>query len=88
MQAIDLDVTRGDRKVLAGLGFEVRGGQVLHLLGRNGAGKTSLLEVLCGLRRAGGGRIEGQPGPEALHWLGHRNGLHPAFSPLENLCFW
>lgn len=88
LQAIALDVTRGDRTVLAGLDFQVAGGEALHLLGRNGAGKTSLLEVLCGLRRPGGGQLVGQPGPDALHWVGHRNGSHPAFSPLENLHFW
>lgn len=88
LHVVDLSITRGDRTVLHALDLSVEPGEVLHVQGRNGAGKTSLLEVLCGLRPAAGGRIESRPEPEALHWIGHRNGLHPALSPLENLHFW
>lgn len=88
LQAIRLGVARGDRQILSGLDFTVGPGEVLHLVGSNGAGKTSLLEVLCGLRAPCEGRLEGQPPVHALHWIGHRNGLHDALSPLENLHFW
>lgn len=84
----DLSVVRGDRTIISKLGFTVAAGEVLHLQGRNGAGKTSLLEVLCGLRRPDGGKITGAPAPEQRHWLGHKNGLNPLLSPIENLRFW
>ena len=88
LQVRDLAVARGDRNVVEGLGFDVSPGEVLHIRGRNGAGKTSLLEVLCGLRIAAAGHIEGQPAAEQRHWLGHKNALNPALSPDENLRFW
>ncbi|TAM11423.1 MAG: heme ABC exporter ATP-binding protein CcmA [Nevskiaceae bacterium] len=88
MRVIDLAVARGDRRVLSALNFTVEPGEVLHLVGANGAGKTSLLEVLSGLRAPAEGRVEGQPEADALHWVGHRNALNTSLSPLENLGFW
>jgi heme exporter protein A len=88
LEAEGLAVMRGDHMVVKAVSLRVAAGQWLHLQGANGAGKTSLLEVLCGLRRAAAGRIAGQPPPERLHWLGHRNGLNGTLTPLENLRFW
>ncbi|HEU0276322.1 MAG TPA: heme ABC exporter ATP-binding protein CcmA [Rhodanobacteraceae bacterium] len=88
LQVAGLCVTRGDREVLAHLAFSVGAGEALHLIGRNGVGKTSLLEVLCGLRAPAGGTIRGQPQADELYWVGHRNGVHAALSPFENLRFW
>lgn len=88
LRVINLSVTRGDRTVLKALDFRVEAGDVLHVQGRNGAGKTTLLEVLSGLRPPAQGRIEPRPAADTLHWLGHRNGLHPALSPQENLHYW
>lgn len=87
LTASQLSVTRGERLLFADLSFALDAGEVLHLRGRNGAGKTSLLEVLGGLRQAAAGVLRA---PEAgnLHWLGHRNALNPALSPLDNLAFW
>lgn len=88
LEVHQLVVSRGDRVVLEDLSFSVAEGEVLHVLGRNGAGKTSLLEVLCGLRRADGGRIAPQPAARERHWIGHKNALNPALSAIENLEFW
>ena len=88
LQVSNLAVARGDRNVVEALGFAVAAGEILHIRGRNGAGKTSLLEVLCGLRLPAAGRIEGQPDAEQRHWLGHKNALNPALSPDENQRFW
>lgn len=88
LRVIDLAVARGDRRVLSKLDFVVEAGEILHLVGANGVGKTSLLEVLSGVRAPAHGRLEGRPEPDALHWIGHRNALNDALSPLENLGFW
>jgi heme exporter protein A len=84
----DLAVTRGDRVLLRGLQGEIRAGEVLHIRGANGAGKTSLLEVLSGLREPAAGSISRSFEPDACHWIGHRNALNPALTPFENLRFW
>lgn len=88
MRVVDLTVTRGDRAVLTNLHFTVSEGDILHLQGPNGIGKTSLLEVLSGLRSPAHGHIENFPGSSRLHWVGHRSGFHPALSPMENLRYW
>lgn len=88
LQARHIAVSRGDRTLLSDVSFAVNSGEILHLRGRNGAGKTSLLEVLCGLRERAGGDLLGQPEPSRLHWVGHRNGLNLSLTPLENLQWW
>jgi len=47
-------VVRGITPVVRGLAMAVGEGEVLVLVGRNGAGKTSLLEGIAGLHRCGG----------------------------------
>jgi molybdate/tungstate transport system ATP-binding protein len=42
---------------LSGISFEVAAGEYGVLMGRTGAGKTTILETLCGLRRPTAGRI-------------------------------
>jgi len=56
--------------------------------GGNGAGKTSLLEVLCGLREPAEGAVQLGVEPDQCHWIGHRNGINAALTPAENLRFW
>ena len=84
----DLAVARGDRVLLRGLNGAVQAGEILHVRGANGVGKTSLLEVLSGLRAAESGEVTRAFEPEQCHWVGHRNALNGALSPFENLRFW
>ncbi len=53
-----------DHEVLKGLDFDVREGEIFALLGGNGAGKTTALECMEGLKRYDGGsiRIDGSRG--------------------------
>lgn len=83
----NLALARGDRTLFAGFSLRIEAGEVVHLTGRNGAGKTSLLETIAGLRQPESGQLSVPP-PEQLHWIGHKNGLHPALSAVENLQFW
>jgi iron complex transport system ATP-binding protein len=53
----DLDVNIGSVRVAAGLGFELAAGERLAILGRNGTGKTTLLNTLAGLRETESGSI-------------------------------
>ena len=45
------------REVLKGLSFQVGRGEIFALLGVNGAGKTTALECIEGLRACGGGSV-------------------------------
>lgn len=59
----DVDAWYGDVQVLRGVSLEVARGEVLCLLGRNGAGKTSALRAVMGLmpRRSGAILHRGEP---------------------------
>jgi ABC-type branched-subunit amino acid transport system ATPase component/predicted MFS family arabinose efflux permease len=49
LQVNQLDVSYGSVQVLFDVGFEVRRGEVLALLGTNGAGKSTILRTVTGL---------------------------------------
>jgi heme exporter protein A len=85
LYARDLSVARGDRVLIEQLSLKLVAGERLLLRGRNGAGKTSLLETLAGVRAPALGGVERLA---TLVWVGHRNGLNPGLSAEENLGFW
>lgn len=87
LSASALCIGRGDRRLLSDLHFALRAGDVLHLRGRNGAGKSSLIEVLVGLRPPQSGELHRAAG-EDFHWVGHRNALNPDLTLSENLRCW
>jgi len=43
--------------ILPRISFQIRSGEYAVLMGTTGRGKTTLLECICGLRRATGGRV-------------------------------
>ena len=56
LQVNDIDFSYGHVQVLFDVGFEVRKGEVLALLGTNGAGKSTILRVIAGLGTPARGR--------------------------------
>ena len=48
----------GDAQVLHDVSFNVEAGEIVCLLGRNGAGKSTCLKTIMGLIRATAGRVE------------------------------
>jgi branched-chain amino acid transport system ATP-binding protein len=57
LQITGLDCFYGDVQVLRGLDLTLGPAEILCLLGRNGAGKTTALKAIMGLVRARSGRI-------------------------------
>jgi heme exporter protein A len=96
MELVGQSVTcvRGERTVFSGLSFRITAGEALVLLGRNGAGKSSLLRLVAGLLRPAAGTITLDGGDaelsvgEQAHYLGHQDALKPSLSVRENLTFW
>lgn len=93
----DVACRRGERHVFAHLSFFLRSGGALVLIGRNGAGKSSLLRMLAGLLPVADGRIawDGVDIARAddLHrtrvrFVGHADAVKPALSVVENLHPW
>jgi branched-chain amino acid transport system ATP-binding protein len=92
----DLDVAYGDLPALHGVSLTVEPGEVVSVVGANGAGKTSLLRTISGLLRARRGAIvfDGQPiGTLAPHRVVERGvvqvaegrKIFPGLSVRENL---
>jgi branched-chain amino acid transport system ATP-binding protein len=63
LDATDVSAAYGDTQVLWGISLSVRRGQLVALIGANGAGKTTALKTICGLVRPAAGtlRYEGKP---------------------------
>jgi heme exporter protein A len=89
-----LSCVRSGRQVFRDVDFAVDSGQALLLLGRNGAGKSSLLRMIAGILRAadGGFLLEGGDPEftlaEQAHYLGHQDAVKSSLTVLENLTFW
>ena len=96
LQAANIDFSYGHVQVLFDVSFEVRRGEVLALLGTNGAGKSTVLRVIAGLGTPSRGvvRLNGQTityvAPERRGSMGIRllpggKGVFPQMTVRENL---
>jgi ABC-type branched-subunit amino acid transport system ATPase component/predicted MFS family arabinose efflux permease len=96
LQVNAVDFSYGPVQVLFDVGFEVQRGEVLALLGTNGAGKSTVLRAIAGLGTPSRGviRLHGQPvtfaAPEDRVRLGIRlltggTGVFPQMTVRENL---
>ena len=63
LNAKAVSVNYGDIQVLWDISFSVQSGQIVALLGTNGAGKTTALKTICGVLSGASGQIdfEGKP---------------------------
>lgn len=65
LEVQDLHVYRGATHVLKGLTLSVAEGEIVALIGANGAGKSTTLQTISGLLRPRSGSIFYRPGGEA-----------------------
>lgn len=82
--------------VLDGLDWQLLPGQVVGLLGRNGVGKTTLLEALLGLREPSAGQVQlfGQPAQQLddatrarIGYVPQHSDLFESFTPAQLLAY-
>lgn len=73
------------RRVLDGITFSIKPGEVVGILGRNGAGKTSLLKVISGLVGPTAGSVE--VGGRIMALLAMGVGFRPMLTGRENLLY-
>ena len=67
----DLDVFYGDAQALDGVSVDIAEGDVVAIVGANGAGKSSLIRTIAGMHRPARGRIEFR-GADITGWPSHR----------------
>jgi len=90
----NLECTRDDRLLFNGLVFKLDTGEVLQIEGPNGSGKTSLLRILSGLRRADDGSVKWRGGDiqyarddyyANMVYIGHLPCIKNDLTTLENI---
>lgn len=95
--AKNLVCEKQNRLLFADLNILVNKGELLHVKGENGAGKTSLLRILVGLALPLEGEIvindlsvrtHKDEAHRHLVYLGHKLAFHGLLSAIENLKFW
>jgi len=88
--------TFGDFRAVDGLSLQVRAGEMVGLVGPDGAGKTTAIRIMCGALHADSGtvRVAGYDVPaqveqarEQLGYLAQRFGLYGDLSIQENIEF-
>ena len=86
----------GEQQVLTGFGLQVARGEVVGLLGPNGCGKSTVLNIICQLMQADAGQVQlmGQPmmkqsaHPRTLiGYCAQESALYPDLFPQENMQF-
>ncbi len=71
LEVNDLAVSYGQIEAVKGVSFSVDEGQVVAIVGANGAGKTTIMNTISGLLRARRGQIS-FAGQDITHWPTHR----------------
>lgn len=90
LEVANLTKRYGEVQALAGFDLSVAAGEVVGLVGHNGAGKTTFVEIVSGLIRADGGtvRIDGREPAQARGQIGispQNIALYPPITVREHL---
>lgn len=83
--ATDLSYNRNDMPIFSGIQLSVESGGILHLVGPNGVGKSTLLRVLAGLLVPSEGSVEKDFKAFEMHYIGHRLGIKDLLTVGENV---
>lgn len=81
----------GKKQVLKGVDISAKAGQCVGIVGENGCGKSTLFNILAGLRKADSGEIflDGGKSPAAcVGYVPQEGSLMDELSVLDNLSLW
>jgi branched-chain amino acid transport system ATP-binding protein len=96
LQVDGLDLYYGDAQALAGVSLEIATGEIVAIVGANGAGKSSLIRAIHGIEKPARGTVRFD-GADITGWQSHRvcevgvghvaegRQVFPNLSVLENL---
>lgn len=82
ISAENLGIVRQNRVLFRGLNFSLTAGEGVHLLGENGSGKTTFMQLLAGTLPIPFGQVTRHA---PLIYLGHRAGVKGLLTVRENL---
>jgi heme exporter protein A len=85
IRARGLEKRYGDKRVLAGLDFDVAEGRFLLVTGPNGSGKTTLLRLIAGLAAPTRGALEVAVARGQVGVMAHEPLVYAELTALENL---
>lgn len=93
VQTSDLTKHYGQHKVVNNVNLSVRRGEIYGLIGRNGAGKTTVLRLICGLVKPTSGAISlfGQNSHNTVYMRRHMGlliespGIYPNMNARDNV---
>ena len=96
LKAVNIASSYGRKKVLCGVDIAAGAGQCVGIVGTNGCGKSTFLNILSGLRKADGGDIYfdgnlAQGRQFFVHYVGYvpqESSLIPELSVMDNLRLW
>lgn len=90
----NLVCTRGIKTIFENLCFNIKNGEILHIKGANGIGKSTLLRGLTGFLPFAKGRLTHNDKVVSnlshigVTFLNHLGGLHPDLTPNQHALFW
>jgi len=88
LQVTDLEKSFGDKKVLKGLTFSLDKGEVLGLIGKSGAGKSTILKILSSLEKSSSGSFKIEGSLDVSNLIGYsfqHNSFYEELTLQENL---
>jgi branched-chain amino acid transport system ATP-binding protein len=71
LQVADLELFYGDAQALAGVSLEVAAGEIVTIVGANGAGKSSLIRAIHGIEKPAHGMVRFD-GVDVTGWASHQ----------------
>src|SRR5260370_20388453 len=84
LQCRDIELAFGGLRALKGVSFEIGQGEIFGLVGPNGSGKTSMVNVITGFYRPQGGSVV-VFGEDMTRMKPHRIATRGGARPFQNL---